>query len=123
VRAPAAGAYGNLRIGFIPIPGARPVHPPVTVTLVVRAGGSQTRKTGRRPATRRPGACVPSEPAAWPAPDRVTVSAVLGQLAAGHSPEEMLADYPYLERADILAALEFAADAVQEHELPLARPA
>jgi uncharacterized protein (DUF433 family) len=54
---------------------------------------------------------------------RMTVSAVLGQLAAGRSPEEVLADYPYLERADILAALEFAADAVQDHELPLARPA
>ena len=54
---------------------------------------------------------------------RVTVSAVLGQLAAGQSAEQILADYPYLERADILAALEFAADVVQEHELPLARPA
>jgi uncharacterized protein (DUF433 family) len=49
---------------------------------------------------------------------RVTVSAVLGQLAAGRSAEDVLADYPYLERADILAALEFAAEAVQEHELP-----
>jgi uncharacterized protein (DUF433 family) len=54
---------------------------------------------------------------------RVTVSAVLGQLAAGRSVEDVLADYPYLERADILAALEFAAAAVQERELPLARPA
>jgi uncharacterized protein (DUF433 family) len=54
---------------------------------------------------------------------RVTVSAVLGQLAAGRSVEEVLADYPYLERADILAALEFAADTVQEHELPLTRSA
>lgn len=54
---------------------------------------------------------------------RVTVSAVLGQLAAGQSAEEILAGYPYLERADILAALEFAADALQEHELPLALPA
>jgi uncharacterized protein (DUF433 family) len=54
---------------------------------------------------------------------RVTVSAVLGQLAAGRSAEEVLADYPYLERADILVALEFAADAVLEHELPLARSA
>lgn len=54
---------------------------------------------------------------------RVTVSAVLGQLAAGLSIEEVLADYPYLERADILAALEFAAAAVQERELPLAKPA
>lgn len=54
---------------------------------------------------------------------RVTVSAVLGQLAAGRSVEEVLIDYPYLERADILAALEFAAAAVQERELPLAQPA
>jgi uncharacterized protein (DUF433 family) len=54
---------------------------------------------------------------------RVTVSAILGQLAAGRDFEEVLADYPYLERADILAALEFAAAAVQERELPLARPA
>ena len=54
---------------------------------------------------------------------RVTVNAVLGQLAAGRSTEQILADYPYLERADILAALEFAAAAVQERELPLARPA
>jgi hypothetical protein len=43
--APAAGTYRNLRIGFIPAPGARPVRPPVTVTLVVRADGSQTRTT------------------------------------------------------------------------------
>lgn len=54
---------------------------------------------------------------------RVTVSAVLGQLAAGRGVEDVLADYPYLERADIMAALEFAAAAVQERELPLAQPA
>ncbi len=54
---------------------------------------------------------------------RVTVSAVLGQLAAERSIEQVLEDYPYLERADILAALEFAAAAMQERELPLAYPA
>jgi uncharacterized protein (DUF433 family) len=52
---------------------------------------------------------------------RVTVNAVLGQLAAGRSIEEILVDYPYLERDDILAALEFAAVAVQKRGLPLAR--
>ena len=50
---------------------------------------------------------------------RVTVSAVIGQLAAGLSVEEVLAEYPYLERDDVLAALEFAAAAVSERELPL----
>jgi Protein of unknown function (DUF433) len=53
----------------------------------------------------------------------VQVSAVLGQLAAGRSIEEIVIDYPYLERDDVLAALEFAAAAVQERELPLAQPA
>jgi uncharacterized protein (DUF433 family) len=54
---------------------------------------------------------------------RVTVSAVLGQLAAGLNIPELLADFPFLEWADVLAALEFAAAAVQERELPLAHSA
>jgi uncharacterized protein (DUF433 family) len=54
---------------------------------------------------------------------RITVSAVLGQLAAGQSIEDLLADFPYLEREDIFAALEYAAAAVSERELPLAQPA
>lgn len=54
---------------------------------------------------------------------RVTVSAVLGQLAAGRTTDQILADYPYLERDDVLAALEFAADAVAGRELPLAQSA
>ena len=54
---------------------------------------------------------------------RVTVSAVLGQLAAGQTIAQVLADYPYLEIEDVLAALSFAAEAMQERELPLAQPA
>lgn len=54
---------------------------------------------------------------------RVTVSAVLGQLAAGQTVEQVLEDYPYLEFEDVLAALSFAAEAMQERELPLAQPA
>ena len=42
---------------------------------------------------------------------RVPVSAVLGQLAADASIDELLDDYPHLEREDVLAALEFAAAA------------
>ena len=42
---------------------------------------------------------------------RVTVSAVLGQLAAGASVDDLLASYPYLEREDVLAALGYAAAA------------
>lgn len=40
---------------------------------------------------------------------RIRVSDVLDLLAAGASVEEILADYPLLEREDIAAALEFAA--------------
>ncbi len=53
---------------------------------------------------------------------RVTVSAVLGQLAAGAGIDEVLADYPYLEREDILAALEYGAAATQDRELAVAAP-
>lgn len=54
---------------------------------------------------------------------RVTVTMVLGQLAGGRTIEQVLADYPYLERQDVLAALEYAAAVVDQRELPLARPA
>jgi uncharacterized protein (DUF433 family) len=54
---------------------------------------------------------------------RVTVGMILGQLASGRSVDEVLSDYPYLERDDILAALEYAAAAVNEREVPVARPA
>lgn len=50
---------------------------------------------------------------------RVTVSAVVAQLAAGRTIDEVLIDYPYLERDDVFAALEYAAAAVSERELPL----
>jgi uncharacterized protein (DUF433 family) len=104
------------------------------------------RKTGWRPYGRKDaaGRAAFGDPRAYPEPmayeritidpsrmrglpcirdTRLTVTAVLGQLAAGRTAEQVLTDYPYLEQADILAALEFAADAVQEHELPLAGPA
>ena len=54
---------------------------------------------------------------------RVTVGMVLGQLASGRTNEQVLEDYPYLEREDILAALDYAAALVNERELPLSRPA
>jgi uncharacterized protein (DUF433 family) len=54
---------------------------------------------------------------------RMTVSTVLGRLAVGSTIDELLAEYPYLERDDVLAALGFAAAVVNEHEVPLSRPA
>jgi uncharacterized protein (DUF433 family) len=40
---------------------------------------------------------------------RMRVTDVLELLSAGASFEEILADYPFLERDDILAAIEYAA--------------
>lgn len=52
---------------------------------------------------------------------RVTVAAVLGQLAARRTVEQVLADYPCLEEQDVYQALGFAA-AMQERELPVVEP-
>ena len=51
---------------------------------------------------------------------RVTVGMVVGQIGAGHSIEEVLGDYPYLEREDILQALRYAAWRMEEREIQLA---
>ncbi len=40
---------------------------------------------------------------------RVTVSMLVHQIAAGRSIDAVLADYPYLEREDVLQALRYAA--------------
>ena len=50
---------------------------------------------------------------------RIPVTTVLGQLGAGRTRDEILADFPDLEAEDILAAIRFAAAAVQERELPV----
>ena len=54
---------------------------------------------------------------------RVTVGMVIGQLAGCRSTDDVLGDYPYLERDDVLAALKYAAAAVNEREMPVTRPA
>lgn len=41
---------------------------------------------------------------------RITVYDVLSYLASGMTYEEVLEDFPYLTREDILASLEFAAE-------------
>jgi uncharacterized protein (DUF433 family) len=49
---------------------------------------------------------------------RIRVTDLLELLAAGASFEEILADYPYLEREDILAALDYAAHQTDHVVLP-----
>lgn len=40
---------------------------------------------------------------------RVTVAMVVNQIGAGRTIDQILADYPYLEREDVLQALQYAA--------------
>ena len=51
---------------------------------------------------------------------RVTVGMVVGQIGAGHSVDQILTDYPYLEREDIMQALRYAAWRAEEREVMLA---
>ena len=50
---------------------------------------------------------------------RVTVGMLVNQIACGITIDELLADYPYLEREDITQALQYAAALVQGRELTL----
>jgi uncharacterized protein (DUF433 family) len=52
---------------------------------------------------------------------RVTVGMIVGQIGAGHSIGEVLAEYPYLEREDVLQALRYAAWLAEDREVTLPR--
>jgi uncharacterized protein (DUF433 family) len=53
---------------------------------------------------------------------RFPVATVVAMVADGMTTEEILAEHPDLEVADIAECLRFAALAVQERELPLRQP-
>ena len=50
---------------------------------------------------------------------RIPVATVVDLVADGMAVDEILAAYPDLDPADIREALQFAAEAVRERELPL----
>ena len=50
---------------------------------------------------------------------RVTVGMIVGLVASGRASAEILAAYPYLEAADIQAALAYAVWRVEEVDVPL----
>jgi uncharacterized protein (DUF433 family) len=53
---------------------------------------------------------------------RIPVTTVVDMVASGMSADEILAAYPDLEREDIREALQYAAAAVRERQLPLVTP-
>jgi uncharacterized protein (DUF433 family) len=106
--APRAGAAGSawpaqvreLRAAYEASPGdaAGPTH-------TEEAGSSEMGYSERitiQPGKRSGRPCVRGL--------RITVYDVLGYLAAGMSEDDILADFPDLERADVRACLAFAAD-------------
>ena len=50
---------------------------------------------------------------------RVTVSMLLNLVSAGHTYQDILDDFPYLEREDILQSLQYAAWLVDDKEVVL----
>jgi uncharacterized protein (DUF433 family) len=50
---------------------------------------------------------------------RITVGMIVGQIGSGCSIDDLLADYPDLEREDVLQSLRYAAWRVQERDIPL----
>jgi len=52
---------------------------------------------------------------------RVTVGMIVGQIGAGHSVDDILIDFPYLERDDIMQAIRYAAWRADEREVTLAK--
>lgn len=50
---------------------------------------------------------------------RVPVSLILNLVANGASPDEIIADYPYLEPEDVRQALQYAAWLAEENVFPL----
>lgn len=77
-------------------------------TDALRTDHHRARQDGRRP--------VPP----WPADPRATV---VSMVAEGITTDAILEAYPDLERDDVREALEYAAEAVRERELPLRRSA
>lgn len=54
---------------------------------------------------------------------RIPVARVIAMVADGMTNSHILEAYPDLEPEDITEALHFAAEAVQERELPMVQPA
>ena len=51
---------------------------------------------------------------------RVTVGMLVGQIGAGRTIDQLITEYPYIERDDILQALQYAAWLAEEREVLLA---
>ena len=51
---------------------------------------------------------------------RVTVGMIVGQIGAGRSIDQLVDEYPYVMRSDVLEAVRYAAWLAEEREIELA---
>ncbi|GHV27334.1 hypothetical protein AGMMS4952_08830 [Spirochaetia bacterium] len=51
---------------------------------------------------------------------RITVGVILSQLGSGETIDELLVDYPWLEREDVLQAIQYAAWLAEGRDVDLA---
>jgi len=85
--------------------------PESTVILIIRKEGMTLNQFDR--ITQEPGImggkpCIRGM--------RLTVGRILSQIGAGETIDELLVDYPYLEREDIMQSLQYAAWLAQGYE-------
>jgi uncharacterized protein (DUF433 family) len=90
-----------------------PVGPPVEFRGVSPRRASWENWTGLRRTPKSWGgkACIRGM--------RVTVGMIVGQIGAGRRIDDLLADYPYLEREDVFQALRYAAWRAEGREVVL----
>lgn len=72
---------------------------------------SEFSRITRNPAVMQGKACIRGM--------RVTVGMIVSQIAEGATPDELLKEFPYLERDDITQALKYAAYLASEREIDL----
>jgi uncharacterized protein (DUF433 family) len=72
---------------------------------------TQFTRITRNPAVMQGKACIRGM--------RVTVGMIVSQIAEGATPEQLLEEFPYLEREDIAEALRYAAWLASEREIDL----
>jgi uncharacterized protein (DUF433 family) len=72
---------------------------------------SEFTRITRNPAVMQGKACIRGM--------RVTVGMIVSQIAEGATPDELLKEFPYLEREDITQALRYAAYLASEREIDL----
>ena len=72
---------------------------------------SEFTRITRNPAVMQGKACIRGM--------RVTVGMIVSQMAEGATPDELLSEFPYLEREDITQALRYAAYLASEREIDL----